>query len=141
MYVVAVGMKKVYKALIRLTRGAFSIPLLMSISEAFSASFLTLIKLCYWKALEWSSLVPGPEAKSSSLEITNPTSFTISYQYEEVFYLGSQICFFFFLLMKKTNKTFLCAMCGHIGDIQFHPNSLIHIPRTPLKVYSTSLSL
>ena len=52
----------------------------MSMSEAFSVPFLTLIKLCYTKALEWSSLVPDPEAKSSSSEITNPTSFTISYQ-------------------------------------------------------------
>ena len=41
---------------------------------------LTLVKLCYTKALEWSSLVPGPEAKSSSSEITNPALFTISYQ-------------------------------------------------------------
>ena len=38
----------------------------------------TLTKLCYTKALEWSSLVPGPKAKSSS-EIMNPTSFTVSY--------------------------------------------------------------
>ena len=30
------------------------------------------------KSSEWSSLVPDPEAKSS-LEITNPTSFTVSY--------------------------------------------------------------
>ena len=36
-------------------------------------------KLCYTKALEWSRLVPGPKAKSSS-EIRNPTLFTISYQ-------------------------------------------------------------
>ena len=42
--------------------------------------FYTLIKLCYTKTLEWSSLVRGPEAKSSSLETMNPTSFTISYQ-------------------------------------------------------------
>ena len=42
----------------------------MSMSEAFSISFFTLIKLCYTKVLEWSSLVPSPEAKSSS-EITN----------------------------------------------------------------------
>ena len=60
-----------------LTKGALSVPLLMSMSEAFSDPFLTLIKLCYTKALEWSSLVPGPEAKS---EITNPTLFTVSYQ-------------------------------------------------------------
>ena len=63
----------------RLARGALSVPLLLSVSEAFLVPFLALIKPCYTKALEWSSLVPGPEAKSSS-EITNPTSFTISYQ-------------------------------------------------------------
>ena len=38
----------------------------------------TLIKLCYTKALEWPSLVPGPKAKSS-LEITNLTPLTVSY--------------------------------------------------------------
>ena len=48
-----------------------------------SVPFFTLIKLCYAKALEWSSLVPGPEAKSSSSEIMNLTSFTISYQCKE----------------------------------------------------------
>ena len=39
-------------------------------------SSFTLIKLCYTKALERSSLAPGPEAKTSS-EITNPTSFSV----------------------------------------------------------------
>ena len=58
--------------------GALSTLLLTFMSEAFSVSFHTLIKLCYTKALEWSSLVAGPKAKSSS-EITNPTSFTLSY--------------------------------------------------------------
>ena len=52
MYVVGVGLKKIYKALIKLARGALSIPLLMSVSEAFSVPFHTLIKLCYTKALE-----------------------------------------------------------------------------------------
>ena len=61
-----------------LVRRALYIPLLMSVSEVFSAPFLTLIKLFYTKALEWSSLVPDPKAKSFSLEITNRTSFTIS---------------------------------------------------------------
>ena len=52
-YVVQMGLKKVYKALIRLARGTFSdVPLLMSMSEAFSVPFLTLIKLCHTKALE-----------------------------------------------------------------------------------------
>ena len=50
----------------------------MSVSEAFSAPF-TLIKFCYTKALELSSLVPGPKVKSS-LKNTNLTPFTISYQ-------------------------------------------------------------
>ena len=44
MCVVGVGLKKVYKALIR---GASSAPLLMSMLEAFSVSFLILIKLRY----------------------------------------------------------------------------------------------
>jgi Tfp pilus assembly protein PilV len=47
-------------------------------SETFSVPLHILIKLCYAKALEWSRMVPGPEAKSSS-EITNLTLFTISY--------------------------------------------------------------
>ena len=75
-----VGLKKVYNALIRLARGALSVPHLISMSEAFSVPFVTLIKLCYKKALEGSSLVPGPEAKSSS-EIMNPILFTLRYQH------------------------------------------------------------
>ena len=43
--------------------------------------FYTLIKLCYTKALEWSSLVPGPAVKSS--EITNRTLFSVSYHYDQ----------------------------------------------------------
>ena len=70
MYVGGVGWVKVNKALIRLTRRALFVPLLMSMTEAFSVFIYTLIKLCYTKALEGSSLVPGPEAKSS-LEIRN----------------------------------------------------------------------
>ena len=38
-------------------RLACSVPLLMSVSEAFSIPFYTLIKLCYTKALEWSRLM------------------------------------------------------------------------------------
>ena len=52
MYVVGVDLTKVYKALLRLARGALSIPLLMSMLEAFSVCFYTLIKLSYIKALE-----------------------------------------------------------------------------------------
>ena len=46
-------------------------PLPMSVSEAFSATF-TVIKLPPHKSPEWSSLLSGPEAKSSS-EISNLT--------------------------------------------------------------------
>ena len=67
--------------LAKLAKGALSIPLLMSMSEYFSVPFYILIKLCYTKALECSSLVPGPEVKSSSSEITNLTPFTISYHW------------------------------------------------------------
>ena len=49
--------------------------------RSFLCLFFTLIKLCYTKSLEWSSLIPGPKAKSSS-EITYPASFTISYQFD-----------------------------------------------------------
>ena len=77
MYVVGVGLVKVYKALVRLVSGGTFCPLLMSMSEAFSVPF-TVIKLLPHKSSEWSSLVSGPEAKSSS-EITNLTLFTISY--------------------------------------------------------------
>ena len=39
MYVVGVGLGKVYKALIRLAIGALSIPPFVSMSEAFSVPF------------------------------------------------------------------------------------------------------
>ena len=71
------------KQLAKTSRGTL-LSLLMSISEAFSIPFYTLIKLCYTKALEWSSLVPGPEVKSSSSEITNPKLFAVSYHYDTI---------------------------------------------------------
>ena len=46
--------------------------------EAFSVRFHCNKTLLY-KTLEWLSLMSGPKAKSSSSEITNLTSFTISY--------------------------------------------------------------
>ena len=58
--------------------GALSNLLLMSMSEAFFVIF-SLIKLSYTKALEWSSLVPGPQSKFSSSGITNLTLFTLSH--------------------------------------------------------------
>ena len=51
MYVVGVGLKKVYKALITLARGgAFSIPFLLYMSEAFFVPILTLIKILLHKS-------------------------------------------------------------------------------------------
>jgi len=44
--------KKYIAPLLRLARGALSMPLLVSMSETFSDPFYTLIKLCYTKALE-----------------------------------------------------------------------------------------
>ena len=67
----------VYKALMRLARGALSTAF-WCLCQKISLYLFTLIKLLH-KSSEWSSLVPGPEAKSSSLEITNLALFTISY--------------------------------------------------------------
>ena len=67
--------KKYITPLLTLARGALSIPLPMSVSEALSVPFHTLVKFCYRKALEWSSLVPGAKGKSS-LKIMNPILFT-----------------------------------------------------------------
>ena len=80
MHVVGVALVKVYKAVIKTGVGAFSVPILMSMSEV-SLSFLTVIKLLPHKSSEDSSLVPGPKAKSSFSEIINPTSFTVSYYF------------------------------------------------------------
>ena len=51
--------------------------------RSFHCPFSYFNKTLLYKS-SWSSLVPGPEAKSSSSEITNPTSFTISYQCDHV---------------------------------------------------------
>ena len=91
--------KKYITPLLRLVRGALSKSLLMSTSEylwlihvevwqkttkfckAIILQFKNKIKLCYTKALEWSSLVPGPKTKSSSSKIKNPTPFTVGYHH------------------------------------------------------------
>ena len=71
--------ESLFKALLRLAGGHPPSPF-SCLCPKLSRSFLTLIKLCYTNALEWSSLVPGPEAQSSSLETMTPASFTRSYQ-------------------------------------------------------------
>ena len=95
MYVVGVCLKKVYKALIRQAKGALSVPLLMSVSEAFFVSSLTLIKLHYTKALEWSRLAPGPEAKSSSSAIMDLTLFTVGHQLHVTWYYTFLFFYYF----------------------------------------------
>ena len=76
-------LKEYIAPLPRLVRGTLSATFWCLCQKLLLSSF-TLIKLCYKKALEWSSLVPGSEAKSSSLKITNPTSFTVSYLYTQM---------------------------------------------------------
>ena len=52
MYVVGVGLVKVYKALIRLVKGGSLCPPSDVYVRSFLCPFFTLIKLCYTKALE-----------------------------------------------------------------------------------------
>ena len=71
MYIVGVGLVKVYKALIRLVvSGGTLHPPSDVYVRTFLCPFYTLIKLLH-KSSWVIKLVPGPEAKSSS-EITNP---------------------------------------------------------------------
>ena len=74
-------LKKYIAPSLRLAIGALFVPLRISMSEDFSVAFHTVIKLWYTKALEWSSLVPDPEPKSSSLEKMNLTFFMVSYHH------------------------------------------------------------
>jgi len=75
---VGVGLVKVCKALIRPWSGAPA-PF-WCLCQKLPLSFITVIKPLPHKSSEWSSLVLGPKTKSS-LQITNLTLFTISYQY------------------------------------------------------------
>ena len=78
MCVVGVGLVKVCKALIKLVRVRHSLSPFWCLCQEVSLSFFTVIKLCYTKALECSSLVPCSEAKSSFLVIMNPTSSSVA---------------------------------------------------------------
>ena len=73
-------MKKYTGPFLRLASGAFSIPVLMSLSKAF----FVLFHCNKTSGTQLSSLVPDPEAKASSSEIKNPTSFTVSYQFSYI---------------------------------------------------------
>ena len=111
--------------LLRLAGGTLR-PLLMSVSEASSVAFYTLIKLCYSKALEWSSLVPGCEAKSSSSEIMNPTSFSVGYQCQGgCCTSGCHVCV---LRRKKVDVKSLLQLClfsFHQAKPWFHHLSVL----------------
>ena len=65
------------KQLAKTSRGHAPSPF-CCLCQKLSLALFTLVKLFSTKALEWSSLVLGPEDKSST-EITNPTPLTISY--------------------------------------------------------------
>ena len=110
-------LKNYITLLLRLVMGALSVSLLMSMSETFSVPFYTLIKLCYTKALEWSSLVPGPKAKSSS-EIMNLTLFTISYHnHHSIFCLFESDCSSHLIYMELYNHPFFCVWLISLGII------------------------
>ena len=113
-----------YKTLIRLV-GRHSPSPFWCLCQKLSLSFFTLIKLCYTKALEWSSLVPDPKAKSS--EITNLISFTVSYHSIMVWFSDPK-----------------CIWIKSIGFIQLeikmeknlkHKNTQVHIPCKPSKLW------
>ena len=71
--------EKVYTSLAKTSEGALSARF-WCLCQKLSLSFFSVIKLLPHKSPEWSNLVPDPEAKFSSSEITNPTPFTVSYQ-------------------------------------------------------------
>ena len=80
MYVVGVGLVKVFKPFIRLASGGILCPPSDVCVRSFLCPFLYFNKTLLHKALEWSRLVPNLKAKSSSSEITNLILFTVSYQ-------------------------------------------------------------
>ena len=93
MYVVGVGLGKVYKALIRLVSGGTLHPP----SDVYVRSFLCPFFHFNKTLLHKSSGVikSSPKAKSPSLEIMNPTSFTVSYQnywVKQIYFLKPIFC-------------------------------------------------
>ena len=72
---------KKYSSLAKTSEGGTLCPPSDVCVRGFSVLF-HFNKTLLHKALEWSSLVPGPEAKSYSLETMNLTPFTINYHYQ-----------------------------------------------------------
>ena len=128
--------KKCIAPFLRLVREAFSVPLLMSVSEASSVHFHTVIKLCCTIALEWSSLVPGPKVKSSSSEITNPTLFTIKLSFLQIqppcvlelhIWIGEDTCIQYVPLHFGLSPPLQIHTLLTCGVCSFHPNSSKHV--------------
>ena len=66
--------------------------------------------------LEWSSLVPGPEAKSPSSESGNPTLFTKSYQFCPIVRITQDVAF---------SDRLLALGNVNLGSLQVFPRLLL----------------
>ena len=144
MHAVGVGLVKANKALRRLERDPF-----WCLCQKVSLSFFTVIKVLPHKNSEWSSLVPGPAAKSSS-EVKNQTSFTVSYQPQSasvthvppLFWISSPF-------RSPLSIEFPLLYCRFLLVISFMHTSMCCQPQSPLHlispwylyIYSLCLSL
>ena len=144
MHAVGVGLVKANKALRRLERDPF-----WCLCQKVSLSFFTVIKVLPHKNSEWSSLVPGPAAKSSS-EVKNQTSFTVSYQQQSasvthvppLFWISSPF-------RSPLSIEFPLLYCRFLLVISFMHTSMCCQPQSPLHlispwylyIYSLCLSL
>ena len=81
-FIVNKQLKKYAAPLLRLVGSTLCFP--SDIYVRSFVSFFTIIKLLSHEVLSVWSLNPGPEAKSSSLEIRNLTPFTVNYHTEGV---------------------------------------------------------
>ena len=89
------------KQLAKTSKGALFAPSDVYV-RSFLCPFFTLIKLGYTKALDWSSLVPGP-AKSSSSEIAVHHKLTHTHTH-----IKPHLWTFFNKEQHNTHLTFLC---------------------------------
>ena len=121
---------KVITPLLTLVRGTLSFPI-WYLCQKVSLPLSTLRKLCYTKALEWSSLVPGPEVKSSSLEIKNLTLFNISNHYvrfiHHTFITFNDMLLFYWDSIRERKQLSL------INQLYSHRKSKLHIRHFHMK--------
>ena len=131
MHAVGVGLVKANKALRRLERDPF-----WCVCQKVSLSFFTVIKVLPHKNSEWSSLVPGPAAKSSS-EVKNQTSFAVSYQQQSasvthvppLFWISSPF-------RSPLSIEFPLLYCRFLLVISFMHTSMCCQPQSPLHLSS-----